>query len=101
MLLKSVLKSLVAFALIAAFISSMSFAQTRKHDVSVSYGVVSSDQLADILTDVLTIVITMGTFSKRDVTYSGVPFFTYHYSRNSKFGFGYKGLFNAGLNAQF
>jgi hypothetical protein len=87
--LKSLLKSLVAFALIAAFVSPAGFAQTRKHDISLSYGALSIDQLADVFTDVMTIVFTFGTFSKRDVDYSGVPFFTYHYSRNSRFGFGF------------
>jgi len=89
MFIKRTLRSVVIFTLIAAFVSTAGFAQTRKHDFSLSYGLASTDQLADIFTDILTIVITLGTFSKQDVQYSGVPFFSYHYSRNSKFGFGF------------
>jgi hypothetical protein len=89
MFIKRALRSVIVFALIAAFVSTAGFAQTRKHDFSLSYGVASIDQLADIFTDIMTIVITLGTFSKQDVKYSGVPFFTYHYSRNSRFGIGF------------
>lgn len=89
MFVKRALRSVVIFTLIAAFVSTAGFAQTRKHDFSLSYGLASYDQLADIFTDIMTIVITLGTFSKQDVQYSGVPFFSYHYSRNSKFGFGF------------
>jgi hypothetical protein len=86
---KSISKSLIAFALIGLFISSVSFAQTRKHDLSLSYGVVSYDQFADILTYIVTIIITLGTFSKDNMEYTGVPFLSYHYSRNSRFGYGF------------
>jgi hypothetical protein len=89
MFIKRALRSVVIFTLIAAFVSTAGFTQTRKHDFSLSYGGASIDQLADIFTDVLTIVITLGTFSKTDMKYTGVPFLTYHYSRNSKFGFGF------------
>ncbi|MBE3112168.1 MAG: hypothetical protein IMZ46_16960 [Acidobacteria bacterium] len=89
MFIKRALRSIVIFGLIAAFVSTAGFAQTRKHDFSLSYGVLSIDQLTDILTDVLTIVITLGTFSKDNMKYTGVPFLTYHYSSNSHFGFGF------------
>jgi len=86
---KRILRSVIIFTLISVFVSTAGFGQTRKHDFSLSYGTVSFDQVADILTDMLTIVFFFGTFSKQDVQYSGVPFFSYHYSRNSKFGFGF------------
>lgn len=89
MFVKRTLRSVAVFILIAAFVSAAGFAQTRKHDLSLSYGILSIDQLTDILTDVLTIVITLGTFSKDNMEYTGVPFLTYHYSNNSKFGFGF------------
>lgn len=86
---KRALRSVVVFTLIAAFVSTAGFAQTRKHDLSLSYGVLSIDQLADVFTDVLTIVLTLGAYSKSNTESTGVPFLTYHYSRNSKFGFGF------------
>jgi hypothetical protein len=86
--IKRFLRPLIVLTLAAFMLSTAGFGQTRKHDLSVSYGVLSIDQLADILTDVLTIVITLGTFSKNDVKYTGVPFLTYHFSANSRFGFG-------------
>lgn len=89
MFIKRTLRSVVIFTLIAAFVSTAGFGQTRKHDLSLSYGVGSGDQLMDIFTDIMTIVITLGTFSKDNMESTGVPFLTYHYSRNSKFGFGF------------
>jgi len=89
MFIKRALRSVTICVLIATFVSTSGFAQTRKHDFSLSYGGASIDQLADIFTDVMTIVITLGTFSKTGMKYTGVPFLTYHYSRNSKFGFGF------------
>jgi hypothetical protein len=89
MSIKRMLRSIVVMTLIAAFASTAGFAQTRTHDISLAYGVISSDQLADIFTDVMTIVVTLGAFSKNNVKYTGVPFLTYHYSHNSSFGFGF------------
>jgi hypothetical protein len=88
MSIKRMLRSIVVLTLIAAFASTAGFAQTRTHDISLSYGLLSSGQLTDIFTDIMTVVITLGAFSKNNVKYSGVPFLTYHYSHNSKFGFG-------------
>jgi hypothetical protein len=83
-----ILRPVIVVVLAAFVLSTAGFGQTRRHDLSLSYGVLSIDQVSDILTDVLTIVITLGTFSKNDVKYTGVPFLTYHYSANSRFGFG-------------
>lgn len=88
MSIKRFLRPLIVLTLAAFILATAGFGQTRKHDLSVSYGVLSIDQLADILTDVMTIVITLGTFSKNDMKYTGVPFLTYHFSANSRFGFG-------------
>jgi len=60
----------------------------RTHDASFQFGVLSFDQLLDVFGDVLLVVITLGNFSKDNAMYSGVPFLTYHYSANSRFGFG-------------
>lgn len=89
MFFKRMLRSAIVFTLIAAFVSTAGFAQTRTHDISLSYGLLSSDQLTDIFTDIMTIVVSLGTFSKNNVKYTGVPFLTYHYSYNSSFGFGF------------
>jgi hypothetical protein len=89
MAVKRMLKPLVVFTLAALVLTSASFGQTRRHDLSLSYGVLSIDQMADVLGDVLTIVITLGTFGKNEVKYTGVPFLTYHHSRNDRFGFGF------------
>ena len=88
MSIKRILRPVIVLVLAAFVLSTAGFGQTRRHDLSLSYGVLSIDQLTDILTDVLTIVLTLGTFSKDHVEYTGVPFLTYHYSANSRFGFG-------------
>jgi hypothetical protein len=89
MAVKRILKPLVVLTLAAFVLTGAGFGQTRRHDLSLSYGVLSIDQMADVLQDVLTIVITLGTFSKNEVKYTGVPFLTYHHSRNDRFGFGF------------
>ncbi len=83
-----ILRPVIVLVLAAFMLSTAGFGQTRRHDLSLSYGVLSIDQFADVLTDVLTIVLTLGTFSKDKAEYTGVPFLTYHYSANSRFGFG-------------
>lgn len=77
-----------ALVLALALLTAAGLAQTRKHDLSLSYGVGSIDQVTDILTDVLTIVLTLGTFAKDQVDYTGLPFASYHYAPNSRLGFG-------------
>ncbi|MCK7483837.1 MAG: hypothetical protein M0C28_47725 [Candidatus Moduliflexus flocculans] len=89
MAVKRILKPVVVFTLAAFVLTSAGFGQTRRHDLSLSFGVLSIDQMADVLGDVLTIIITLGTFSKNEVKYTGVPFLTYHHSRNDRFGFGF------------
>jgi len=88
MSIKRILRPVIVLTLAAFIFSTAGFGQTRTHDVSLQYGFLSIDQLTDIFTDILTIVITLGTFSKDEVEYTGVPFLTYHYSANSRFGFG-------------
>jgi hypothetical protein len=88
MSIKRILRPVIVLTLAAFLCSTAGFGQTRTHDVSLQYGFLSIDQLTDIFTDILTIVITLGTFSKDEVKYTGVPFLTYHYSANSRFGFG-------------
>ena len=86
---KRTLRPVAAAALAALVLSTAGFGQTRRHDLYLSYGALSIDQMADVLQDVVTIVLTLGSFNKTDAKYTGVPFLTYHYSANSRFGFGF------------
>lgn len=88
MSLKRALKPALILAFAALIASPAAFGQTRTHDLSLSYGMLSIDQMADILQDVLTVVLTLGSYNKADAKYTGVPFLTYHYSANNRFGFG-------------
>jgi hypothetical protein len=81
---KVILSSLLALTLFCAPLA----AQNRRHDISLSYGVVTLDQLSDIFEDILTIVITLGTFSKENMDFSGAPFLSYHFAPRGRFGFG-------------
>ena len=85
---KPIIRPALVLLLAALVLTAPVFGQTRRHDLSVSYGALSIDQMSDILQDVLTVVLTLGTFNKTDAKYTGVPFLTYHYSANSRFGFG-------------
>ena len=88
MSLKRVLRPVLAPTLVLFVLSTGAFGQTRRHDLSLAYGFLSIDQVTDIFTDVVTIVLTFGTFDKARQEFTGVPFLTYHYSANSRFGFG-------------
>jgi len=88
MSLKRVLRPVLVLTLALFVLSASAFGQTRRHDLSLAYGFLSIDQVTDIFTDVVTIVLTFGTFDKSGQEFTGVPFLTYHYSANSRFGFG-------------
>ena len=88
MSIKRIFKPVIVLTLAVFILSTAGFGQTRKHDVSFQYGFVSSDQVLDIFEDVVLVIITLGSYSKENMKFSGVPFFTYHYSPNSRFGFG-------------
>ncbi len=87
MFLKRAMTILVILTLAAAFLPATVSAQTRHHDLSLSYGVGTLDQVADALTDILTIILTFGTYGKQNAEYSGTPFLTYRYTpRGGKIG---------------
>jgi hypothetical protein len=90
MTLKRILRPVVILLAAAFLWPGASFGQIpiRTHDVSLQFGLLSVDQTADIVNDLLTVVLSIGTFAKRDPKFTGVPFLTYHYSANSRFGFG-------------
>jgi len=52
-------------------------AQTRPHEIAVHFGVVSSDQVIDILEDPAAVVLPGGAYDKVGQTFSAVPFLTY------------------------
>jgi len=102
MSLKRCLRPALILTLAVLVLAPAGFGQTRRHDLSLSYGVLSSDQLTDIFEDIVTIVLTFGTFGKTDQEFTGVPFLTYHYSSNSRFGFGAAiGGYNSSGHLQF
>jgi hypothetical protein len=81
-------KPLAVLLLPSVFFSTAGSGQTRKHDLSFQAGFLSGDQLKDIFEDRLLITISLGTYDKDDMRFSAIPVLTYHYSVNSKFGFG-------------
>jgi hypothetical protein len=85
-----ILRPVIVLTVLALLLQAGGFGQTpvRTHDASFQFGVLSIDQLLDIFGDVLLVVITLGNYAKDNPMYSGVPFLTYHYSANSRFGFG-------------
>lgn len=89
MCLKRFFQSLIVFILIAFLFSSVAWTQTRRHDLSLSCGIVTLDQISDMLVDVLTVVITFGTFSKNNMEFSVTPFLTYRYSPIDRIGVGF------------
>ena len=64
MSIKRSFRPVIILTLAALVLSTAGFGQTRRNDLSVSYGVLSIDQLGDILGDILTVVVTLGTFGK-------------------------------------
>lgn len=90
MIIKRLAKPAIAVTLVAILLSftTASFAQERTHDLSFQFGFLSTDQITDIFEDIVLIVITLGNYYKEDMKFSAVPFLTYHYSANSRFGFG-------------
>lgn len=100
-------KIIVALLLLATF--NLSNAQDNKHDLSLSYGVVTTDQVIDIFESVLTAVFSFGNYTKTNLDYTGAKFFTYKYgaTEHLKAGatFGVDGvrgdLLNANTNEYF
>jgi hypothetical protein len=88
MIAKRIVKPVLIVVLAVFLFSITGLAQERRHDLSFQYGFLSTDQLTDIFEDILLIVITLGNYYKEDLEFTGIPFLTYHYSANSRFGFG-------------
>lgn len=72
------MKKLVLLLLLAIFILPVN-AQFEKHEISASYGLVTTDQIVDLIEDVIISIFTLGNFEKDDYSYSGALFLTYKY----------------------
>jgi hypothetical protein len=62
--------------------------QTRTNEIAIHFGVISSDQVIDILEDPAAVVLPAGAYAKAGQTFSAVPFLTYRrwVSRGLAFG---------------
>jgi hypothetical protein len=62
--------------------------QTRTNEIAIHFGVISSDQVIDILEDPAAVVLPAGAYAKVGQTFSAVPFLTYRrwVSRGLAFG---------------
>lgn len=74
----------VCLALLAAGAS----AQTRPSEIAVHFGVVSSDQVIDILEDPAAVVLPAGAYAKVGQMFSAVPFLTYRRFVTGRLAFG-------------
>ncbi|MCF8347140.1 MAG: hypothetical protein K9G38_08005 [Bacteroidales bacterium] len=63
--------------LLFSFSIMLARGQYLHHDITGSYGFVTTDQVADVLKDVLTTVFSFGTYEKENYDYSGALFLTY------------------------
>jgi hypothetical protein len=74
---RRMIRTMMAVGAVALVLTSAGLGQTRRHDLAVQFGVVSSDQVIDILKDPAAVVIPPGVYSKVGQTFSAVPFLTY------------------------
>ncbi|MGQ9801266.1 MAG: hypothetical protein ACUVRL_06355 [Candidatus Saccharicenans sp.] len=85
------MKSLMVLILVLALTFSLfnySYGQQKRHEFSVGYGLVTSSQIADILTNILLITITIGEAAKVDNKYPGAFILSYKYVGRSRLAFG-------------
>jgi hypothetical protein len=86
--IKSLGVMLLIMAISFALVSS-AYGQQRRHEFSVGYGLITSSQIADILTNVLLITITIGQAAKIDNDYSGALVLSYKHTGRSRLAFGF------------
>lgn len=72
------MKKIFVLLLIAA-LAFPARAQFEQHEISASYGMVTVDQVADIIAGLLLSVFTLGNFEMDNHDYSGAWFLTYKY----------------------
>lgn len=68
---------------------SPSYSQQKRHEFSVGYGMITSSQIADILSNVLLVTITIGEAAKVDNKYPGALVLSYKYAGRSRLAFGF------------
>lgn len=84
MKIKHVVRLFSIMTLVLAFSSAPVFPQNRKHDVSLSYGLLTLDQVSDVFEDIIDITVTFGLFGKENMEFSGATFLTYHFFPGGK-----------------
>lgn len=72
------MKKTVSIILLAAFLQPV-IGQDKKHDLSLSYGIVTTDQVVDIFETILTAAFSFGNYTKKNLEYTGAKFITYKY----------------------
>ncbi|MBN2199323.1 MAG: hypothetical protein JW747_05675 [Candidatus Aminicenantes bacterium] len=79
-----------ALLAIAALLCLPTFgtAQTPRHEISLSYGIITLDQIVDILENATIAVLTLGSYNKEINQFGGAPFLTYRYSPRGRFSAG-------------
>ncbi len=75
---------LILFAVLAFPIN----AQFEKHEISGSYGLVTVDQIGDIIAEVLVSIFTLGNFETADQNYTGAMYLTYNYAASYRWDIG-------------
>lgn len=81
---------LAALAGVAAglLLATAGFGQTRGNEVSVHFGVVSSDQVIDILDRPAAVVVPPAIYAKERMSFSAVPFLTFRRWVTGRIAFG-------------
>lgn len=79
-----------AFALAVAvlFLASFGAGRTPRHEISLSYGIITWDQIVDVMENVAIAVLTLGSYNKSNDTFGGAPFLTYRYSPKGRLSAG-------------
>lgn len=62
--------------------------QVQRHDIMGSYGIVTTDQVVDLLADLLVTLFSFGEYSKDNYAYSGALFLTYKNSVTHRLNIG-------------
>ncbi len=69
-------------------VSTAGSAQIPRHELALSVGIVTFDQIFDFAENLTITVGTLGLYQKENLEYSSVPFLTYRYTPKGRFGFG-------------
>lgn len=74
---RGLFRTMLAAGVAVLTMTGAGLGQTRRHDLAVQFGVISSDQVIDIFKDPAAVIIPTGTYSKVGQSFSAVPFLTY------------------------